>query len=279
MGAQPSIIFFDSFVPMNIQINNLRKAFGEKIAVDIPNFEIHDGDILGLVGNNGAGKTTLFRLLLDLLKADEGRVLFTFGHTDPHQEPASETPVDGTPAAEVFTVDPSQSEDWKQHTGAYIDEGFLIDFLTPEEYFEFIAKVNHIDKERLSTFLASLSKFMNGEILGQKKLIRDFSAGNKQKIGIISALIAQPKLLILDEPFNFLDPSSQNFLKRLLLNYHQATGATILVSSHNLQHTVEISNRVALMEQGSIIKDLPNINGQAEKELEDYFNGTQDASE
>lgn len=279
MGAQPSIIFFDSFVPMNIQINNLKKAFGEKIAVDIPNFEIHDGDILGLVGNNGAGKTTLFRLLLDLLRADEGRVLLTFGHTDPHQESASETPVDGTPAAEAFTVDPSQSEDWKQHTGAYIDEGFLIDFLTPEEYFEFIAKVNHIDKERLSTFLASLSKFMNGEILGQKKLIRDFSAGNKQKIGIISALIAQPKLLILDEPFNFLDPSSQNFLKRLLLNYHQATGATILVSSHNLQHTVEISNRVALMEKGSIIKDLPNINGQAEKELEDYFNGTQDASE
>lgn len=279
MGAQPSIIFFDSFAPMNIQINNLKKAFGEKIAVDIPNFEIHDGDILGLVGNNGAGKTTLFRLLLDLLRADEGRVLLTFGHTDPQQEPASETPVDGTPAAEAFTVDPSQSEDWKQHTGAYIDEGFLIDFLTPEEYFEFIAKVNHVDKERLSTFLASLSKFMNGEILGQKKLIRDFSAGNKQKIGIISALIAQPKLLILDEPFNFLDPSSQNFLKRLLLNYHQTTGATILVSSHNLQHTVEISNRVALMESGSIIKDLPNINGQAEKELEDYFNGTQDASE
>lgn len=279
MGAQPSIIFFDSFAPMNIQINNLKKAFGEKIAVDIPNFEIHDGDILGLVGNNGAGKTTLFRLLLDLLRADEGQVLLTFGHTDPHQMPASETPAGVTPAAEAFTVDPSQSEDWKQHTGAYIDEGFLIDFLTPEEYFEFIAKVNHIDKEYLSTFLASLSKFMNGEILGQKKLIRDFSAGNKQKIGIISALIAQPKLLILDEPFNFLDPSSQNFLKRLLLNYHQATGATILVSSHNLQHTVEISNRVALMEKGSIIKDLPNINGQAEKELEDYFNGTQDASE
>lgn len=264
---------------MNIQINNLKKTFGEKNAVDIPNFEIHDGDILGLVGNNGAGKTTLFRLLLDLLKADEGQVLLTFGHTDPHQESALETTVNATPSAEAFTVDPSQSEDWKQHTGASIDEGFLIDFLTPEEYFEFIAKVNHIDKERLSTFLASLSKFMNGEILGQKKLIRDFSAGNKQKIGIISALIAQPKLLILDEPFNFLDPSSQNFLKRLLLNYHQTTGATILVSSHNLQHTVEISNRVALMEKGSIIKDLPNIHGQAEKELEDYFNGTQDASE
>lgn len=271
--------FFDSFAPMNIQINNLKKAFGEKIAVDIPNFVIHDGDILGLVGNNGAGKTTLFRLLLDLLKADEGLVLLSFTHTNPHQMPAPKTPASVTPAAEAFTVDPSQSEDWKQHTGAYIDEGFLINFLTPEEYFEFIAKVNHIDKGRLSTFLASLSKFMNGEILGQKKLIRDFSAGNKQKIGIISALIAQPKLLILDEPFNFLDPSSQNFLKRLLLNYHQTTGATILVSSHNLQHTVEISNRVALMEKGSIIKDLPNIHGQAEKELEDYFNGTQDAAE
>lgn len=279
MGAQPSIIFFDLSAPMNIQINNLKKTFGGKIAVDIPNFVIHDGDILGLVGNNGAGKTTLFRLLLDLLKADEGQVLLSFGHTDPHQAPASEPPVTVTTAAEAFAADPSQSEEWKQHTGAYIDEGFLINFLTPEEYFEFIAKVNHVDKEHLSAFLASLSKFMNDEILGQKKLIRDFSAGNKQKIGIISALIAQPKLLILDEPFNFLDPSSQNFLKRLLLNYHQTTGATILVSSHNLQHTVEISNRVALMERGSIIKDLPNIHGQAEKELEDYFNGTQDASE
>ena len=264
---------------MNIQINNLKKAFGEKIAVDIPNFVIHDGDILGLVGNNGAGKTTLFRLLLDLLRADEGQVLLSFRHTDPHQAPASEPPVTVTTAAEAFAADPSQSEEWKKHTGAYIDEGFLIDFLTPEEYFEFIAKVNHVDKQRLSAFLDSLSKFTNGEILGQKKLIRDFSAGNKQKIGIISALIAQPKLLILDEPFNFLDPSSQNFLKRLLLNYHQTTGATILVSSHNLQHTVEISNRVALMESGSIIKDLPNINGQAEKELEDYFNGTRDAAE
>ena len=231
---------------MNIQISSLKKIFGDKTAVDIPSFTIHDGDLLGLVGNNGAGKTTLFRLLLDLVKADEGNVTLN-------------------------GIDPTENEDWKTVTGAYIDEGFLIDFLTPEEYFEFIAKVNDIDKDTLADRLKYVETLMAGEIMNQKKLIRDFSAGNKQKIGIISALINQPQLLILDEPFNFLDPSSQNTLKRLLVDYNKQTGATILISSHNLQHTIDISSRIALMEQGSIIKDLPNSEASAENELEEYF--------
>ena len=113
---------------------------------------------------------------------------------------------------------------------------------------------------------------MQDEVLGQKKLIRDYSAGNKQKIGIISALLARPDLLILDEPFNFLDPSSQIVLKRMLTDYHQETKATILISSHNLQHTIDISTRIALLENGKIVKDLPNESGSAEQELEEYFN-------
>ena len=229
-----------------ITIENLKKTFGEKTAVNISRFIVNDGDILGLVGNNGAGKSTFFRLLLDLLKADDGTI-------------------------DVNGVSPALSEEWKATTGAYLDEAFLIDFLAPEEYFEFIAKCNNFSKEQLSLKLEAFKAFMSDEILDQKKLIRDFSAGNKQKIGIIGALLNTPKLLILDEPFNFLDPSSQNILKKILKTYHEETHATILVSSHNLQHTIEISTRIALLEHGLIIKDLPNENKSAEKELEDYF--------
>ncbi|MBO4660959.1 MAG: ABC transporter ATP-binding protein [Prevotella sp.] len=236
---------------MTIALNNLKKCFGDKTAVEISEFSIASGEVLGLVGNNGAGKTTLFRLILDLLKADEGTVVFSRGSR--------------------VEINPALSEEWKVFTGAYIDDGFLIDFLTPEEYFDFIAKVNNISKETLDERLNYFSALMADEILNQGKYIRDFSAGNKQKIGIIAAMIKQPQLLILDEPFNFLDPSSQNVLKRMLVDYSQESGATIIISSHNLQHTVDISTRIALMEHGHIVKDLPNEEGKAAKELEDYF--------
>lgn len=229
-----------------IEAKDLLKQFGEKTAVDIPSFVINDGDVLGLVGNNGAGKTTFFRLILDLLDADRGAVT-----------------IDG--------ANPAESEDWKSGVGAYIDEGFLIDFLTPEEYFEFVGKVNGMSRDQVAERLTVFERFMAGEVMGQKKYIRDFSAGNKQKVGIVSALLSRPKTVILDEPFNFLDPSSQILLKKLLVDYAAQEHATILVSSHNLQHTIDISTRVALLEHGQIIKDLPNEGGSAESELESYF--------
>ena len=237
---------------MEVRINQVRKSFGEKTAVDIQEFIIHQGDILGLVGNNGAGKTTLFRIMLDLLKADEGTISMF-------------------PARDGEVINPALSEEWKKMTGAYIDDGFLIDFLTPEEYFEFIGKVCGLTKEELDERINAFIPFMADEVLNQKKLIRDFSAGNKQKIGIIAALLNQPQLLVLDEPFNFLDPSSQNILKKTLVDYHEKTGATILISSHNLQHTVDISTRIALLEHGIIIKDLANDHASATEELENYF--------
>ncbi|MBO4895646.1 MAG: ATP-binding cassette domain-containing protein [Prevotella sp.] len=229
-----------------ITINHLKKAFGNTVACDIEQFKINDGEILGLVGNNGAGKTTLFRMLLDLLKPDEGDVA-----------------LDG--------INPAQSEEWKAATGSYIDEGFLIDFLTPEEYFAFIGKITDKTQEEVDERLKDFEKFAAGEIFGQKKLIRNLSAGNKQKVGIISALFNNPKLVILDEPFNFLDPSSQNTLKHVLTEYNKRTGATILVSSHNLAHTIDISTRIALLEKGHIVRDLANADGSARAELENYF--------
>ena len=229
-----------------IKIDHLKKQFGDTCACDIPSFQINDGDILGLVGNNGAGKTTLFRLLLDLLKADEGNVM-------------------------IDDINPAESEAWKANVGAYIDEGFLIDFLTPEEYFAFLGKIAGIKQAEVDERLVQFERFANGEIFGQKKLIRNLSAGNKMKVGIISALLRRPKTVVLDEPFNFLDPTSQLVLKHLLTDYARETGATILISSHNLQHTIDISTRIALLEHGQIIRDLANQEGSATAELEEYF--------
>jgi ABC-2 type transport system ATP-binding protein len=229
-----------------ITISNLKKAFGETVASNIPEFQVNDGDILGLVGNNGAGKTTLFRMLLDLLKPDEGSVS-----------------IDG--------INPAESEVWKDSTGAYVDEGFLIDFLTPEEFFAFLGRINGITQEEVDERLKPFERLAGDEVFGQKKLIRNLSAGNKQKVGIISALFMKPKLVILDEPFNFLDPSSQNILKHVLTDYARENNATLLISSHNLAHTFDISTRIALLEKGQIIKDLPNNEGSARAELENYF--------
>ena len=230
-----------------ITIDKLKKNFGEKVAVDIEHYEINQGDMLGLVGNNGAGKTTLFRLMLDLLKADDGKVI-------------------------INDIDVSQSEDWKSITGAFIDDGFLIDYLTPEEYFYFIGKMYGLKKEEVDERLIPFERFMSGEVIGHKNLIRNYSAGNKQKIGIISAMLHYPQLLILDEPFNFLDPSSQSIIKHLLKKYNEEHQATVIISSHNLNHTVDVCPRIALLEHGVIIRDIINEDNSAEKELEDYFN-------
>ncbi|MBR7126498.1 MAG: ATP-binding cassette domain-containing protein, partial [Prevotella sp.] len=162
---------------MNITVDNLKKTFGDKTAVDITSLSISSGEMLGLVGNNGAGKTTFFRLLLDLIRADEGSVAYV-----------------ADAAHDGLAINPAESEDWKEFTSAYIDEGFLIDFLTPEEFFEFVGKASGIDAATVGERLEAYRPFMADEILGQQKYIRNFSAGNKQKIGIIAALLNRPQI-------------------------------------------------------------------------------------
>lgn len=235
---------------VSVQLDSLKKSFGENVALDIDSFRINSGEILGLVGNNGAGKTTLFRIILDLLKADQGTCVLDL--TDEQ-------------------IETNKSEEWKKFTGAYIDSGFLIDYLTPEEYFSFIAKVNGIAKDVVDEHINLFKDFMNGEVVGQNKIIRNLSAGNQQKVGIMSALLNKPQLVILDEPFNFLDPSSQLAIKYILEDYNKQTGATILISSHNLSHTLDICSRVALLEHGRIIKDYNKDDADMIKEIEEYF--------
>ncbi len=231
---------------MNIAIKNLVKRFGEKTAIDIPELNIREGELLGLVGNNGAGKTTLFRLILDLLKADEGYVMSN-------------------------GVDVSKSEDWKSYTGSYIDNRFLIEYLTPEEFLYFVGDTYKMSKELITERLKDFNHFMNSEILGQNKYIRNFSAGNKQKIGIIAAMMVNPQVLILDEPFNFLDPSSQIEIKDLIYKMNKEYNTTVLISSHNLNYTTDICSRVVLLETGIVLRDIDNSESAAIAELTNYF--------
>ncbi|MFV0538870.1 MAG: ABC transporter ATP-binding protein [Dysgonomonas sp.] len=230
---------------MNIQIEKLVKRFGKQVAIDIPELNIEQGSLIGIVGNNGAGKTTLFRLILDLLKADMGHVYSN-------------------------NVDVSKNEDWKMYTGSFLDNRFLIDFLMPEEYFYFVGETYNLTKDVVDERLNTFSRFMNDEILGKKKYIRNFSAGNKQKIGIIAAMMIQPQVLILDEPFNFLDPSSQIEIRDMILKMNKENGTTILISSHNLNYTTDISSHVILLEKGIVIKNLVNSE-EARQELNSYF--------
>jgi len=229
-----------------ILLEQLLKKYGSTIAVDIESLTISQGEIFGLVGNNGAGKTTLLRLMLDLLKPERGKI-FSSG------------------------INVYQSEHWKKYTGSFIDNNFLIEFLKPEEYFDFIGFIYGVDNKDLKKRLDEFENFMNGEVLGINKYIRTLSSGNKQKVGIVGAMISEPEVLILDEPFNFLDPSSQISLKHILRRYHEKNTKTIILSSHNLSHISDLCTRVALMEKGKIIRDFKNA-PETMKEIENYFN-------
>jgi ABC-2 type transport system ATP-binding protein len=228
-----------------IRIEKLRKLYGKSKAVEITSLEIPAKQSFGLVGNNGAGKTTLFRLILDLVKPTDGSVFIK-------NEPVA------------------MQDEWKSFTGSFLDESFLIDFLTPEEYFDFIAGLNKVNNDELRIFLERFAEFFNDEILNKRKYIRDMSKGNQKKIGLVGAMIGSPELLILDEPFANLDPSSQIKLKQILLAEQQLNGTTMLISSHDLNHVTEISERIVVLEKGDMVKDIATSETIL-RELESYF--------
>jgi ABC-2 type transport system ATP-binding protein len=213
-----------------ITVSNLSKTYKDTTVLSIESLELSKGEIIGLVGNNGAGKTTFFSLLLDLIKPSTG-------HIENNQ----------------IRVD--QSEAWKSTTAAFIDESFLIGYLTPEEYFSFIAGLRNINKADLDSFLNRFSTFFNEEILGRNKYIRDLSKGNQKKVGIAAAFIGAPELVILDEPFANLDPRAQMQLQKLLREINQDLGCSIFVSSHDLLHVSELCQRILILNKGELVKD------------------------
>ena len=228
-----------------IQIQNLKKIYNGITVVNIPQLTIKQGETVGLVGNNGAGKTTLFRMTLDLIRPEKGEVLSKDQNV-------------------------AQSDSWKNYTASFLDEGFLIDYLTPEEYFHFMGGLHDFRKAEIDAELLKFADFFNGEILNRGKYIRDLSKGNQCKVGVASCFIQNPEVLLLDEPFANIDPSTQFRLKSKIREINREKHLTTLISSHDLNHVTDVCERILLMEKGLIIKDIETTKNTLE-ELEEYF--------
>lgn len=228
-----------------IEIKNISKVYNGVKVLNLEHLTIQKGESIGLVGNNGAGKTTLFSLMLDLIQPTTGEILLN-------------------------GIKVHESEDWKKFTAAFIDESFLIGYLTPEEYFYFIGELRGLNKASIDAFLEQFQEFFNDEILGKRKYLRDLSKGNQKKVGIVAALIGDPEIIILDEPFANLDPSTQIRLKKLIKDLTTNKDKTILVSSHDLNHTVEVSDRIIALNKGELVKDI-KTSDETLKELENFF--------
>lgn len=230
-----------------IQIEQLTKTYGSETVLNIDELLIPQGQCFGLVGNNGAGKTTLFRLMLDLIAPTSGRVL-------------------------INGRDVRENDDWKRYTGSYLDEHFLLGFLTPDEYFDYLAGLYSLSPEDLQQHLARFQALFNEEITGKKKYIRDLSKGNIKKTGIASAMMGHPDVVLLDEPFENLDPTSQIRLKALIQQEIAERNVTFLVSSHDLNHITDMCNRVVILEKGLIVRDVSGDRQQIES-VKEYFLG------
>jgi ABC-2 type transport system ATP-binding protein len=228
-----------------ITIDTISKKYGKEVVLNIEKIEIPKGQSFGLVGNNGAGKTTLFNILLDLIR-----------------------PTTGLITSNNIVV--SESEEWKNFTGSFIDESFLIGYLTPEEYFEFVGDLRGMNKAEVTTFIAQFKDFFNDEIIGKKKYLRDLSKGNQKKAGIVAALMGNPEVVILDEPFANLDPTTQIRLKKMLKDLTENKEVTVLVSSHDLSHVTDVCERIVVLEKGNVVKDM-ETSEETLKELESYF--------
>jgi ABC-2 type transport system ATP-binding protein len=228
-----------------ILAENLSKSYNGNCVLKIDRLEIPKGQSFGLVGNNGAGKTTFFSLLLDLIQPSSGHIINN-------------------------EVQVNTSENWKPFTASFLDESFLIGYLTPEEYFYFIGDLRNQNKADVDALLATHSEFFNGEILNNKKYLRDLSKGNQKKVGIIATLIGNPEVIILDEPFANLDPTTVSRLKKIIKELAENPEVTVLVSSHDLQHTVEVCSRIVVLNKGEIVKDIQTT-PETLQELEMFF--------
>ena len=230
-----------------IEIEQLQKTYDYETVLNIEYLHISKGECFGLVGNNGAGKTTLFRLILDLIRPTQGTVQ-----------------IDGE--------DVQQSEDWKQTTGAYLDEHMLLSYLTADEYFEVLRNLYGISQHDLEQHLAGFEPLFNEEIIGKKKYIRDLSKGNLKKVGIASAMLGNKQIVLLDEPFENLDPTSQNRLKNIILQERRKNNITFLISSHDLTHVTDVCDRIVLLEKGLLKKDMKTEKEEMIEALNAYFN-------
>jgi ABC-2 type transport system ATP-binding protein len=206
-----------------VEVRNLTKKYSQNYAINDISFICESGKITGFVGENGAGKSTTINILLNIVRQNSGAAL-----------------IDGKQYKEYNTP--------AKKVGSALDYKVGLPNLTAKDYLLSIAKVYKIKKEKVIETLDSVG-------LGQahNKKIKKFSLGMNQRLTIATAILTDPDTLILDEPFNGIDPKGIRWLKELLLDYKRQ-GKTVLLSSHQLADVAQICDKVVIISKGKIVK-------------------------
>lgn len=208
-----------------LEVNNLKKSYNNKIVLDIKSLDIEEKTIYGLIGKNGAGKSTLMKLILGLVKKDEG-IIKVFGEE----------------------INFQNQKTFNKNFGALIESPSFYDHLSGYENLEIVCQLKGVNKEeiRKTLDLVGLNSVVN-------KKAREYSLGMKQRLGISMALIGSPKLLILDEPINGLDPQGIEEMRNLFKNIVKNTTTSILISSHILDEIEKISTHIGILREGNLV--------------------------
>ncbi|HEY1198979.1 MAG TPA: ABC transporter ATP-binding protein [Thermoplasmata archaeon] len=255
MVSLPSGTPLPSPAPANasasLEVIRVSKSFGFVDALHSVSFSVPAGQIVGLLGPNGAGKSTTMKAVLGLIRPDSGEIRL-FGRN------VAEDPV-GT----------------KRQVGYVPESPALYEFLTGAEYLDFVADMYGLDpstrRDRIQQFLTGL------ELTGhENSLISGYSQGMKQKVALIAALAHRPRLLVLDEPLNGLDPRSARVTKDLLRNLATHEGVAVLFSTHVLEIAQAICDRVVILHRGRVLASgtvaaLRDRTGLAGRGLEEVF--------
>lgn len=219
-----------------LSVKNITKKYDKLVAVDNLSFLVEDGEIFGLLGENGAGKTTTFRVIMGLLEPNNGEVLLN---------------------------DKKINYDITDEIGFVTEERSLLTKLTVKEQIEFYGTLKGLNRQEIEKRLDKwLEKF---EITGYKdRKIKELSKGNQQKIQFISAVIHEPKLLILDEPFTGLDPINVKLLKDAIKELKDK-GCSIIFSSHQMEYIEDFCEKLIILVKGKAI-----LNGKLSDIKESY---------
>lgn len=208
-----------------LKIENISKIYNGNTVLNIKNLDIKEKSIYGLIGPNGAGKSTLMKIILGLVKKDSGKIT-------------------------IFNeeINPKNQKDINKYLGALIENPSFYDHLSAYDNLYIICKLKNINTNEIKRVLevVGLSNVSN-------KKVKDFSLGMKQRVGIAMALIGNPKLLILDEPINGLDPSGIEEMRILFQNIVDKTNTSILISSHLLDEIEKISTHIGILKNGEFI--------------------------
>ncbi len=233
-----------------LEIKNCTKRFGNLIAVNNLSFKVEKGEIIGLLGPNGAGKTTTIKMMVGLLRPDNGNILI--GGHDISSDPAG-----------------------AKRLLAYIPEKpYIYERLTAWEYLRFIQGLYSMEDTKFNENATRYLKIF-GLYEWKNELISNFSMGMKQRLVLTSVFMREPEFIILDEPHNGLDPKGIRLLKDILFELKKSNRA-ILLSTHIIAIAEETCDRVAIMDKGNIIaegtaRDLRRYASSDDRTLEDIF--------